>query len=63
MWHNKYLFSFCNILYLISHLCYNFIIALHIVDLPVYYELEKNNGNRDYRIQKEVTKCIITQFM
>lgn len=22
-----------------------------IVDLPVYYELETNNGNRDYRIQ------------
>ena len=21
-----------------------------IVDLPVYYELETNNGNRDYRI-------------
>lgn len=27
-----------------------------IVDLPVYYELETNNGNRDYRIQREVIK-------
>jgi hypothetical protein len=32
------------------------------VDLPVYYELETNNGNRDYRIQMEVIKWIITQF-
>ena len=44
MWHNNYLFSLLDLLYLISHYCYNVSIALHLSAILLdddYYEFLK----------------------